>query len=228
MHALVLADGDLAGKPELDRAWPGWDDDVGLVIAADGGARGGAALGRTLDLVVGDGDSLGDEALAALAVEGVAIERSPAAKDETDTELAILAALARGAGRITVLGAFGGPRLDHELANVALLAHPALRGTDCVLIGRSARVRLLDAPGPGGASVRVTLPGPRGALVSLLPLDAEVEGVTTEGLEYPLRSEPLPLGPARGLSNVRTRGSATVELRHGRLLIVESAATLDR
>ena len=32
-------------RAALDRAWPGWDDGVGLVIAADGGARHAAELG---------------------------------------------------------------------------------------------------------------------------------------------------------------------------------------
>ena len=52
------------------------------------------------------------------------------------------------------------------------------------------------------------------------------ENFTTEGLEYPLRDEPLPAGPARGLSNVRVDGMAAVTLRRGRLLIVETRAIL--
>jgi thiamine pyrophosphokinase len=226
VHALLLADGDLPAKPDLDAAWPGWDDGVALVVAADGGARGAPGLGRRIDLVVGDGDSLGDAALLELERSGVAVERSPVAKDETDTELAILAALSRGADRITVVGAFGGPRLDHELANVALLAHPALRGTACLLLDARARVRLVDAPGADGGPVQVPLPGAPGSLVSLLPLDRDVAGVTTQGLVYPLRDEALPLGPARGLSNVRSAADAAIAVRHGRLLVVESPATL--
>lgn len=226
MHALVLAGGGLPTKAELDRAWPGWDEAIGLVVAADGGALGGPGLERSIDLVVGDGDSLGKAELSALERDGVAVERSPTAKDETDTELAILAALARGADRITVLGAFGGPRLDHELANVALLAHPLLRGAECVLLDPRARVRLLDAPAPDGRPADVALPGRPGTLVSLLPLDGAVSGVTTRGLVYPLVDEPLPLGPARGLSNVRGAPDAGVSLRLGRLLIVETPATL--
>jgi thiamine pyrophosphokinase len=53
-----------------------------------------------------------------------------------------------------------------------------------------------------------------------------VVGVTTAGLAYPLRDEPLPEGPARGLSNVRATESASVTLRSGLLLIVESPARL--
>ena len=226
MHALVLADGDLPAKPDLDRAWPGWDEGLALVVAADGGARGAPGLGCGIDLVVGDGDSLGEAALLELERSGVGVERSPVAKDETDSELAILAALARGADRITVVGAFGGPRLDHELANVALLAHPALRGTECILLDTRARVRLVDAPAVDGGPVDIALPGMPGTLVSLLPLDGDVAGVSTRGLVYPLRDEPLSLGPARGLSNVRAATEAAITVRRGRLLVVETPATL--
>jgi thiamine pyrophosphokinase len=48
--------------------------------------------------------------------------------------------------------------------------------------------------------------------------------VATEGLAYPLRGEPLRLGPARGLSNVRVVPLARVSLGAGRLLVVETHA----
>ncbi len=226
VHALLVADGDVPARAELDGAWPGWDDGVTFVVAADGGAVAALRLSRSIDLWVGDGDSLGEAALLELARAGVAIERSSTAKDETDAELALLAALARGAERITIIGALGGPRLDHELANIALLAHPALRGVDCILLDARARVRLLEAPTVKGTPADLALPGPPGGLVSLLPLDASVDGVVTRGLVYPLRDEPLPLGPARGLSNVRAAADAGISVRRGRLLVVETPATL--
>jgi thiamine pyrophosphokinase len=58
--------------------------------------------------------------------------------------------------------------------------------------------------------------------VSLLPLSVPALGVTTDGLLYPLRDETLPAGPARGLSNVRVSARASVTLRHGHLLVVET------
>jgi hypothetical protein len=46
---LVLADGDAPTRTGLDRAWPGWDDGIDLVVAADGGARLAGALGLAID-----------------------------------------------------------------------------------------------------------------------------------------------------------------------------------
>jgi len=226
-RALILADGDVAPRAELDAAWPGWDAGIELVIAADGGARHAAALGVRLDTWVGDGDSLGEAGLRALERAGVPVHRTPTDKDETDTELAVLAAVDAGAVDITLLGALGGGRLDHELANVALLAHPALVGREARILGPGGvRVSLLTGPGRDGESAARRLEGRAGDVVSLLPLFGRVEGIVTEGLRYPLRDEPLEIGPARGVSNVRIATSAVVRVRTGRLMIVETPASL--
>jgi thiamine pyrophosphokinase len=218
-HALVLADGSVAASAGLDAAWPGWSDGIDLVIAADGGARHAEALGRAIDLWVGDGDSLGEAGIAALASAGVPIQRSPVAKDESDTELAVLAALDAGSGRITILGALGGARVDHGLANVWLLGHARLAGRDARLLDAAVRVRLV---GPG----RTDLGGRIGDLVSLFPFGGDATGLVTSGLRYALRGESLLSGPSRGLSNVRDAGDAALVVGSGRILVVETPATL--
>ena len=226
MKAVILADGDAPARAALDIAWPGWAEAIEIVVAADGGARHAAELGLTIDAWVGDGDSVDADALAALEAAGVALRRVAAAKDESDTELAVTAALDRGATDIVVLGAFGGPRFDHTLANVGLLAMAGLGSGAMTLLDAATRLRLLRAPDGAGAAVTLQLAGRPGDLVSLLPFGHGVEGVTTAGLEWPLRDEPLPAGPARGLSNVRAGTVASVTLRSGLLLVVESPATL--
>lgn len=226
MKAIVLADGDAPDRTELDEAWPGWADGTDVVIAADGGARHAPGLCLTVDAWVGDGDSIAADALDALAAAGVTIHRSAAAKDESDTELAVLEALTHGPTEIVIVGALGGRRFDHALANVGLLAMPQLAGTAMALLDGRTRIRLLTAPDEAGAPVRMALPGRVDDLVSLLPYGEGVMGVTTDGLAYPLADEPLPPGPARGLSNVRVAPDAAVTVRSGRLLVVESPATL--
>ena len=215
-HALIVGDGDGPARAALDAAWPGWADGAELVIAADGGFRKAAVAGLRVDLLVGDGDSLGEAGLAEARATGVPVQLAQVAKDETDLELAVLAAVARGAARLTILGALGGPRFDHALANAWLLAHPGIAGTPAVLLDATTRVRLLAGP------AEVSLSGTPGDLVSLLPFGGDAEGVTTRGLAYPLHAEPLRIGPARGISNVRTGPEAHVALLAGRLLIVET------
>jgi thiamine pyrophosphokinase len=222
VHALIVADGDVPDRDALEGTWPGWDAGVSLVVAADGGALRTDRLGRRPDLVVGDGDSLGAEAVEQLRADGIEVRLASADKDESDTEIAVTTAVELGATRLTVLGAFGGRRFDHALANVALLALPALAGRPTALLDERTRVRLLTGPDD------LDLGGAVGDTVSLLPLGSDVHGVVTSGLRYPLRGETLRAGPARGLSNVRLEPTARVGVRSGRLLVVESPATLPR
>ena len=218
-HALVLADGPIDDIEVIHASWPGWAADVDVVIAADGGARHAAALGRSIDRWVGDGDSIEPAVLKRLADAGVPLDVAPTDKDETDAELALLAAIAHDPPRITVLGALGGARLDHELGNIWLLAHPALHDRDVRLVGPRTRMRLAGAG-------TTDLGGRIGDVVSLLPFAGDARGITTRGLRYPLLDEDLATGPSRGLSNVRAAADASMTMRQGRLLVVESPARL--
>ena len=220
LRAIVLADGTAPTRAELDATWPGWDTGIGLVVAADGGARLAEPLGLRVDRWVGDGDSLGMAAIEALRTAGIPVTLAATDKDESDTELAVLEAVAAGATDITILGALGGRRLDHALANISLLAHPGLAGRSARLLDATTRITLLT-----GAGTEHRLEGHAGDLVSLFPFGGGVEGVTTNGLRYPLRDEPLAVGPTRGLSNVRLATAATISVRQGRLLVLESPAT---
>jgi thiamine pyrophosphokinase len=222
MVALILAAGDVPARATLDALWPRWADGLDLVVAADGGAGHARALGVAIDAWVGDGDSVDPDTVAGLEAAGVAVHRSSPDKDETDTELAIHAALDRGATAIVLLGATGGPRLDHELANLALLATPRLAGVPTTIYTDRARIRLLRDDGARSLS----LDGRVGDLVSLLPLGAPVEGVRTVGLRYPLDDEALPLGTPRGVSNVIRGAGASVTIRTGLLLVIETPATI--
>jgi len=220
VRALVIADGAPPDRAALDRAWPGWDNGVELVVAADGGARHAAALGRSIDRWVGDGDSLSSDGVAALRAAGVPVRLVPVDKDASDTELAVLEAVDLGADDITIVGALGGARFDHGLANVTLLDARALVGRQARLLEPGARVSLLHGPST------IVLEGQAGDVVTLLPLGDDADGVTTEGLRYPLANETLSAGRTRGLSNVRTAPVVNISLRDGRLLVVETPATL--
>lgn len=227
--ALILADGAAPTRAGLDAAWPGWDGGVGIVIAADGGARHAPALGVRLDRWVGDGDSIAASELERLAASGVVLERAARDKDESDTELALIAAVRAGATAVSIVGALGGVRVDHALANIGLLRHPALEGRPAWLYDELAtRLSLVSAPGPAGEPVVRELAGRPGDLVSLLPLGPVAEGVRTEGLRFPLAGEVLVGGRTRGLSNVRTAPVARITVESGSLLVIETPATVGR
>jgi thiamine pyrophosphokinase len=93
-------------------------------------------------------------------------------------------------------------------------------------VAADARVRLVTGPAPDGAPASVELVGRIGDLVSLFPVGGDAAGISTGGLAYALADEALFVGRSRGLSNRRTAETASVTLRSGRLLVVETPATL--
>lgn len=209
MRAVVVAHGD-PDERDVEQL-----NGADLLVAADGGALWLDRVGIRPHRLVGDLDSVDASLVDRLAAAGTRVDRHPAEKDESDTELAIRCALDAGAEEIVLLAALSGVRLDHELANVLLLAHPILRGRDARIVRGGTTIRAVH----GGE--RLELGGRVGDLVTLLAVSGDASGVRTTGLRYPLRREPLQLGASRGVSNEVGEPPASVELEHGTLLVVE-------
>jgi len=210
MRAVVVAHGDVLPS---DRDVIGEED---FVVAADGGALALERWKLMPHLVVGDMDSLGDAGVERFERKGIPVKKFPATKDESDLELAVAQAMAAGATEVVLLGALGGERLDHETANLLLLADPGYDGVRIEARRGALRVRAIRGEGS------LALAGPVEALVTLIPVNGDAEGVTTEGLRYPLRDETLRFGRARGLSNEVDSLPATVTVRKGSLLVFET------
>ncbi len=209
MHCVIFAGGTLRPGTAVTTAIASAD----MVIAADGGASTALHYGRVPSLIVGDFDSL-RLPVAELERQGSQIVRVAVEKDETDTELAVQLALEHGATRITLLGAIGGARFDHTIANILLLADITTVPT-----------RIVDGPsqawllrGPTGT----TITGAVGDLLSLFPLTGAATGITTTGLYYPLHASTLHFGKPRGISNVLTHEQAEVTLTDGLLLCIHT------
>jgi thiamine pyrophosphokinase len=210
VKAIVVAGGDAVAE---DAALLSSAD---RVIAADSGAHWLEASGVLPDLVIGDMDSIDPALLERLVAQGIEVERHPTDKDASDVELAVSRAVADGAGQVVILGALGGERLDHEIANLLLLVDRRWDGIDARAVRGSTTVRALSGEG------RRELDGSTGDLVSLLPLGSDATGVRTEGLRYRLDGEILESGRSRGLSNDIEHAPASVSLEGGTLLIIET------
>jgi thiamine pyrophosphokinase len=214
--ALIVADGDVPDRAAVDRLLGGAPQ---LVVAADGGALKAEAIGYPAQVVVGDADSLAPTDVDRLRAAGAEVVVHPAAKDESDTELALNEALNRGATRVVIVGAFGGKRLEHTLANILLIASERLKGRDICLADVSSTLRVMHN------HESLELNGSPTDFVSLLPLTWHVSGVTTVGLRYVLTKELLEQGPARGLSNEMTTGTASIQIDQGRLAVIHTRRT---
>ena len=205
---VVVAGGQAAGALS-----PGLPSGT-VVIAADGGVDRARALGLVVDVAIGDFDSVTPTGLADAEARGARIERHPAAKDATDLELALDAAIALVPSRIVVVGSDSG-RLDHLLGSLLLLADVRYARAEITAFLGSSRGDVVR----GSRS----LPGKPGRILSLLPVHGPAEAVTTDGLRFPLRGETLPAGTSRGTSNVFVASGARVEVGTGCLLAIQPA-----
>ncbi len=208
--ALVFADGDPIDGAVASRLPP--SATTAIVVAADGGVEHALALGRHVDLVVGDFDSADPAAVDAAVAGGADVRRYPAEKDQSDLELAVRAARGGGATRVIVVGGAGG-RLDHFLANALLLASPAFDDIEIEALLADARITVVRRD--------ARLSGEPGEVCSLLAAGGPARRVRTAGLRYPLDGEDLLPGSTRGLSNELSEPVATVSLERGVLLAVQ-------
>jgi thiamine pyrophosphokinase len=182
-----------------------------LVIAVDGGIRHLLGMNITPDILIGDLDSVSPESLVWCQSRKVEIKKYPAEKDQTDFELALDHAMNCVLGELIVYGALGG-RIDHTLANIGLLGNPRYLEMDVRIITEREMVFFIRQ--------KTTITGKVGQTISLIPWGEPVTGVTTTGLEYPLKNETLFPDRSRGISNVISSESACIQFKEGKLLCV--------
>lgn len=192
----------------------GTDD---LVIAADSGYLTARRLGVKPTLLLGDLDSLDKTRLSEGELDEIEKIIVPPIKDDTDTQLAVDTAIARGAKSICIVGGLGG-RLDHTLSSVFLLEYLAEKGVRCVMTDGRNRVRLMRADGD-----ICTLYVERGyKYISLISLTDVCRGVSISGVYYPLDSVELCRRYSYAVSNEITADRAAITLFDGVMLIIES------
>ena len=182
------------------------------VYCADGGLNNALAAGCKPNFVVGDWDSGG------APCTGVPSVTLPVEKDMTDLQAALHYALSAGCTEFLLCGCLGGRRLDHTAFNLVLLEWLKARGGQGVLIDGDNEVRLLDRE-------TVTFRPARGAryrYLSLLPLDRRVEGVSIDGVQYPLTDVAIQRGDTLTVSNQPTAQAVSVTVGDGRALLIRS------
>ncbi|MCL2420412.1 MAG: thiamine diphosphokinase [Defluviitaleaceae bacterium] len=211
MKAVIVANGDIN---DYTFARQVLSDCIGYdyIVACDGGLRHCHALGIVPDHIVGDLDSAPMDILK--EYQDVPVLKYAPEKDQTDLELALAFACEKGVDSVVVLGGLGG-RIDHQLGNVHVLAQAVKQGIRAELRDEHTRVRLIDKA--------CQMHKQDGVLVTLLPLTTTVDGIVTEGLAYPLAEESLSVGFARGVSNKFAGEVATVRIKKGLLLVIQTA-----
>lgn len=185
-----------------------------LVIAADSGLAHALVAGVTVDVIVGDLDSVDAKDLDRAVAAGARVEQHPTDKDATDLELALHAACDAGARNIVVLGIAGG-RLDHILANLLVLSSPAFGAVDLSAHGGGSHLHIVRGGRPRA------LAGQPGDILTLLPVGGTARGVRVTGVRWELTDEDLAPGSTRGVSNLFTAATARVSLDDGVLIAIQ-------
>ena len=176
-----------------------------FVIAADGGLVHTEKLGIVPNEILGDFDSLG------YTPQGANV--FPVEKDDTDAMLAVRRGLSLGYREFVLYGSLDGPRLDHTIANFQTLQFLTDQGAVGYLAGTDYLVTVLKDG---------TLTFPEGAegTISVFCQGPDAEGVTLEGLYYPLENGTLSAGFPLGVSNHFTGAAATITVKKGSLLVL--------
>lgn len=185
-----------------------------FIICADGGIKHLLNMDILPDLWIGDFDSCKHADLLVKypqlkSVDTLVLKKD---KDETDTHFCCIKALETGYKEIAILFA-GGGRIDHMLSNIHLLEYISKRGATGTIYDEKNTIRL--------CSGRITITKKRKYL-SIIPLDSEIEVLSTSGLLYPLKDFVLPREISMGVSNEITDTKAEIILKSGLALIVES------
>lgn len=199
MRALILGNGERISHGLLAHL----REQADLFIATDGAAATLLHPDILPDIILGDFDSL--DAASRGRIPADRLFYAPD-QEASDLEKAIEYALGRGATCLTLTGVTGG-RPDHTLVAFSLLLkyHGRL---DIRIVEEKAEIRAVT----GSAEWH----GRPGDTLSLIAFEA-VEGVSLEGVRWPLCDETLTPG-SRGVSNVLTADTARLRVRSGVLL----------
>ena len=178
--------------------------DKGAYIAADSGIETALKLKIKPDIVIGDFDSAdpGDYKIIRYAPE----------KDDTDSMLCVKYALEHDYKDIVIIGGTGG-RIDHTLANLAMLKYIENRGGTGVITDGHNRISYLAN---GSARVYKNF-----KYVSVIPVSHEIRGVTMTGFLYNLENASVKSSAPYTVSNEIAQDYGDIKINEGEAFICE-------
>lgn len=218
-------------------------------IAVDAGMLAAERLGFKADYLVGDFDTLGEEALSVREhTKGLTVRKYNPKKDDTDTEIAVCLALElegksggklEGKSRGEFEGKSGGEQAERTVRAGFFPEQVVLVGASGTRFDHTlANVFLLARFEQAGLSACIVDAHNRvsvhhagfsfgkqeqyGKYISFLALTPKVEGLTLRGFAYPLKGHTLSQESSLCISNEAAAEELCVEFSRGRLLMVES------
>lgn len=185
-------------------------------IAADRGLMYADRLGLDIDFLLGDYDSV-DERVLERYKKKVDFEVYPCEKDYTDTHLAIMTAVQKGASDIYILGAIG-TRMDHTMTNIGNMKAALDSGVNCHIVDKYNCIYLVN----NDTGIHLIKKKEQyGKYVSIVPMSEEVV-ITLEGFKYCLNKYILKQGLSICQSNEIENDEASIIIHKGLAAIFET------
>lgn len=179
------------------------------IIACDAGHYRAAELGVVPNLVLGDFDSSEPpQAIKTLVL--------PAEKDDTDTHYAARVAVRKGFTEVLMLGALGGNRFDHSLANLSTGLWLAKQGVSVRLVTAQCSICYVLPAAP------VQLAHNANRYFSLFAMEGAATGVQVIGAKYPLENAVISPDNTLAASNETSQATTTISLQTGSLLLIQT------
>ena len=191
-------------------------DDV-LFIGADRGALYLIEEGIKLHAIVGDFDSMSQEEYEHVVKHTRDAQRFKEEKDETDTDLALMKALACKPKEIVLTGVTGG-RLDHYEAAMRSIYRLHKENPSVSLIIRN-NTNSLQFLSPGSHVFEAEQPY---RYLSFFAYEHPVEGVTLRHVKYETTDECIELGSSRFTSNEIIGSYGSISFSQGICLVIRS------
>ena len=128
--------------------------------------------------------------------------------------LAVKEGISRGYKEFVLLGATGG-RFDHTLANLQTIAYGLEQGVFVMIADENNMITMLR-------DGSVFMPRMEGYYLSIFSYTPCCEGITLEGVKYPLQKARLTNWTTLGLSNEILAETAQITVEKGTLVVVVS------
>lgn len=207
-YALLVVNGEIEDAKYYDK----YIENADYIIAADGGANFLYERRENIDYIVGDMDSINENALSYYEQRCTEIEKLNKKKDITDSERAVEVIETLGYSRIIMLGAYG-DRIDHFLANLDLLYLADKKGIRLTMVNKKNTINLFKQ---GTHIVDADI----GQTVSFNTISGDVYGITLEGFEYLLKDSDMKQGSFHMTSNVVISENPTITIKKGSILCI--------
>lgn len=209
MKAIIVTGGNKPSKKLLNSYIKSGD----LIIGADKGSEYLYDYEIMPNIILGDFDSISEEKLKKIEEKQVEIIKFPPEKDYTDTEIAIMEAMKRGADTIYLFGGLG-TRADHSLGNIGLLLTTKNKGARLLIVDDHNKMYLADK--------NMSLNGSQGEIISFHALSDVVKGFEVRGAKYNLNSYDMHLLDPRAVCNEFIDTPINIKYESGELLIIHA------